>query len=90
MAFGNILTIAGILLLFIVIFAFGVVSLQCCFNACHCRSAQQAAAAASQSALWGRGGGTTAVGGGDPELLLLRSLPATVYRAAPAPRSNKE
>jgi len=89
MAFGNILTIAGILLLFIVIFAFGVVSLQCCFNACHCRRAQQAAAA-SQSALWRRGGGTTAVGGGDPELLLLRSLPATVYRAAPAPRSNKE
>jgi len=56
MAFGNILTIAGILLLFIVIFAFGVVSLQCCFNVCHCRRAQQAAAA-SQSAPWWRDDG---------------------------------
>lgn len=98
---GGILIVAGILLLFIVIFAIGVVSLQCCFNACY----RRAQASSSQSAPWGhrehddvvgsggRGSSSTQMTrrGGDPELLLLlRSLPATVHVQRGAARSGKQ
>jgi E3 ubiquitin-protein ligase EL5 len=92
MTLGSILTVAGILLLFVV-FAFGLVSLQYCFCAWDRERRQQQQ---QQGAARGRGhgGGSGMVtrrasrgGGVDPELL--RSLPVTVYRAA-APGSKEE
>uniref|UniRef100_K3YYL8 RING-type domain-containing protein n=1 Tax=Setaria italica TaxID=4555 RepID=K3YYL8_SETIT len=77
MPVGGILVVAGILML-LMTFAFGVVSLQCCFGACHRRRA--ALASSSQSARWRRGGV-------DPEAAP-RSPPATVHRAAA--RSKEE
>ncbi|CAN6251954.1 unnamed protein product [Urochloa humidicola] len=93
MTLGSILTIAGILLLF-VIFAFGLVSLQYCFNAWDDREGQrqrQQQQASGRRVQRRRGGGMSRRGttrGVDPELL--RSLPVTVYCAAAGPGSEKE
>jgi E3 ubiquitin-protein ligase EL5 len=92
-AIASILFVVGVFLLF-VIFAFGIVSLQLCFNACHRRRRAQGS---MQSAWRRRGAGRTALGRGgstqtrvgDPEAPL-RSLPATVYRAAEARPSKEE
>jgi len=73
MTLGSILTVAGILLLF-VIFAFVLASLQYCFNASRDRDAGSGPAAGGTS------GGTRASRGVDPELL--RSLPVTVYHGS--------
>ncbi|CAL4887255.1 unnamed protein product [Urochloa decumbens] len=94
MTLGSVLTIAGILVLF-VIFAFGLVSLQYCFNSWDDRERQrlQQQEASGRRGRRRRGGMSmsrrTATRGVDPELL--RSLPVTVYRAgAAAPGSEKE
>ncbi|CAD6343042.1 unnamed protein product [Miscanthus lutarioriparius] len=73
MTLGSILTVAGILLLF-VIFAFVLASLQYCFNASRDRDAGSGPSAGGSS------GGTRASRGVDPELL--RSLPVTVYHGS--------
>ncbi|CAL5021408.1 unnamed protein product [Urochloa decumbens] len=96
MTLGSVLTIAGILVLF-VIFAFGLVSLQYCFNSWddgeRQRLQQREQQASGRPGRRRRGGMSmsrrTATRGVDPELL--RSLPVTVYRAgAAAPGSEKE
>ncbi|KAG0533436.1 hypothetical protein BDA96_04G193400 [Sorghum bicolor] len=78
MTLGSILTVAGILLLF-VIFAFGLASLQYCFQ----RSERRRRGPRTPAGGSTRGGGTmrtSTSGGVDPELL--RSLPVTVYHLA--------
>ncbi|CAO2039264.1 unnamed protein product [Urochloa humidicola] len=92
MTLGSVLTIAGILLLF-VIFAGGLVSLQYCFNAWGYREEQrqrQQEASGRQGRRRRGGSGMSRRGarGVDPELL--RSLPVTVYRAAAGPGLEKE
>ncbi|CAN6244743.1 unnamed protein product [Urochloa humidicola] len=92
MTLGSILTIAGILVLFI-IFAFGLVSLQYCFNTWDYREGQRLQRQQEASGQRGRrrrGGGMSRRGtrGVDPELL--RSLPVTVYRAAAPGSTTKE
>ncbi|XP_066318652.1 E3 ubiquitin-protein ligase EL5-like [Miscanthus floridulus] len=81
MTLGSILTVAGILLLFVV-FAFGLATLQYCFHASRDRDVgsgrrrrgpRTAAGGSSR-------GGTRTSRGVDPELL--RSLPVTVYHLA--------
>ncbi|RCV06864.1 hypothetical protein SETIT_1G197600v2 [Setaria italica] len=95
MTLGSILTVAGILLLFVV-FAFGLVSLQYCFSYWdrERRQQQQGAAPTSGRRRERRRGGSgmatrrASRGGVDPELL--RSLPVTAYRAAAAQGSKEE
>ncbi|XP_062223054.1 E3 ubiquitin-protein ligase EL5-like [Phragmites australis] len=72
MTVGSILTVAGILLLFVV-FAFGLVSLQYCFNALDRQGGLRRHRV-------GEVVGNVTSRGVDPELL--RSLPVTVYHAA--------
>ncbi|CAN6238388.1 unnamed protein product [Urochloa humidicola] len=88
MTLGSALTIAGILVVFI-IFAFCLVSLQRCFNSWDDRERQRQQRQEEEEASGRRGqrrrrGGAmsrrTTTRGVDPELL--RSLPVTVYRAA--------
>ncbi|KAJ1279570.1 hypothetical protein BS78_04G165300 [Paspalum vaginatum] len=95
---GDIIAMACILLLF-VLFAVGVVALQCCFNECHRRRrAQQAAAAASSSsrssARWVADVNhyQTRKAGGDPEAPPMRPLPAAkvVRRAAAAAAGSED
>ncbi|XP_002454014.2 E3 ubiquitin-protein ligase EL5 [Sorghum bicolor] len=89
MALGSILTVAGILLLF-VFFALGIIALQCCINTWDRETAQQQGEQAGRRRRRGprapgpaggsSGGGTmrtTTSRGVDPELL--RALPVTVY-----------
>ncbi|KAJ1279574.1 hypothetical protein BS78_04G165600 [Paspalum vaginatum] len=83
MTLGSILTVAGILMLF-VFFAFALISLQYCFNACdRDRRDHQGDASARRRRGGPRGDDAirAAARGVDPDLL--RSLPVTVYRAAP-------
>ncbi|KAL6899751.1 hypothetical protein ACP4OV_006409 [Aristida adscensionis] len=75
MTAGAILTVAGILLLFVA-FAAGIVSLQRCFGAMD-RSARRTRGGGGGPA---GGGANAALRGLDPEVL--RSLPVTVYRRA--------
>ncbi|XP_066327610.1 E3 ubiquitin-protein ligase EL5-like [Miscanthus floridulus] len=80
MTLGSILTVAGILLLF-VIFAFVLASLQYCFNASRDRDAGSGRRRRGPlPAAGGSSGGTRASRGVDPELL--RSLPVTVYHGS--------
>nr|CAB3446929.1 unnamed protein product [Digitaria exilis] len=79
MTLGSILTVAGILLLFIV-FAFGLVSLQYCFNSWDRERQLQAAPSRRRRGGNAGGGGVRRNRGVDPELL--RSLPVTVFHAA--------
>ncbi|CAN6273097.1 unnamed protein product [Urochloa humidicola] len=91
MTLGSVLTIGGILLL-LVVFAIGLVSLPYCFNAWGYREEQRLQRQQEASGQRGRrrrGGGMSRrmARGVDPELL--RSLPVTVYRAVAAPGSEK-
>ena len=84
MTLASILTVAGILLLF-VFFAFGIIALQYCINAWD-RESQQSEQSrrrrrrGPRPAAGGSSGGTRASRGVDPELL--RSLPVTVYHGS--------
>lgn len=82
MTLSSILTVAGILLLF-VFFAFGIVSLQYCFKVWDRESQQgeQSRRRQRRGTADGSSGGVRTSRGVDPELL--RSLPVTVYRAPP-------
>ncbi|XP_066318673.1 E3 ubiquitin-protein ligase EL5-like [Miscanthus floridulus] len=85
MTLASILTVAGILLLF-VFFAFGIIALQYCINAWDRQSHQQGEQSRRRRRRRGprttaggsSGGGVRTSRGVDPELL--RSLPVTVYR----------
>ncbi|KAL6634139.1 hypothetical protein ACP70R_026810 [Stipagrostis hirtigluma subsp. patula] len=72
MTVGGVLTVAGILLLFVV-FAVGIFSLQYCFNALG-----RATDGRRRRGGGGAAGGNNELRGVDPEVL--RSLPVTVYR----------
>jgi len=84
MTLASILTVAGILLLF-VFFAFGIIALQYCINAWDRESQQREQSRrrrrrGPRPAAGGSSGGTRASRGVDPELL--RSLPVTVYHGS--------
>lgn len=88
MTLSSILTVAGILLLF-VFFAFGIVSLQYCFKVWDRESQQgeQSRRRQRRGTADGSSGGVRTSRGVDPELL--RSLPVTVYQLAPPQGAGK-
>jgi E3 ubiquitin-protein ligase EL5 len=95
MTLASILTVAGILLLF-VFFAFGIVALQCCINAWDRESQLQGEQSRRRRGRRGprttaggsSGGGVRTSRGVDPELL--RSLPVTVYHGSDKGRHQQD
>ncbi|TVU29670.1 hypothetical protein EJB05_21247, partial [Eragrostis curvula] len=80
---GAIVTVAGVLFLFVV-FAVGLVSLQYCINSLDWR--RQRAQESPSGRRRRRAGGAVVGRGVDPELL--RSLPVTVYSASSGPKDD--